>query len=95
MLAEFPYGIHWDTDFIILKDLRDLTIVLHIQSQYSLCGAFLAFRHQHKAVDSTVHTQLHGPHQWLSLESPRPIATHASRQEVVLLLARWLSRQRH
>ncbi|KAK2121013.1 Lactosylceramide 4-alpha-galactosyltransferase [Saguinus oedipus] len=41
-------GIYLDTDFIVLKNLRNLTNVLGTQSRYVLNGAFLAFERQHK-----------------------------------------------
>uniref|UniRef100_A0A8C5L642 Lactosylceramide 4-alpha-galactosyltransferase n=1 Tax=Jaculus jaculus TaxID=51337 RepID=A0A8C5L642_JACJA len=41
-------GIYLDTDFIVLKDLRNLTNALGIQSRYVLNGAFLAFERQHE-----------------------------------------------
>nr|XP_027810384.1 lactosylceramide 4-alpha-galactosyltransferase isoform X2 [Marmota flaviventris] len=41
-------GIYLDTDFIVLKNLRNLTNVLGTQSRYVLNGAFLAFERQHE-----------------------------------------------
>lgn len=40
-------GIYLDTDFIVLKDLRNLSNALGIQSRYVLNGAFLAFKRRH------------------------------------------------
>ncbi|KAL1767346.1 lactosylceramide 4-alpha-galactosyltransferase [Sigmodon hispidus] len=40
-------GIYLDTDFIVLKNLRNLTNTLGIQSRYVLNGAFLAFERHH------------------------------------------------
>ncbi|XP_012597177.2 lactosylceramide 4-alpha-galactosyltransferase [Microcebus murinus] len=40
-------GIYLDTDFIVLKSLRNLTNVLGTQSRYVLNGAFLAFERRH------------------------------------------------
>ncbi|XP_003783185.1 lactosylceramide 4-alpha-galactosyltransferase [Otolemur garnettii] len=40
-------GIYLDTDFIVLRNLRNLTNALGIQSRYVLNGAFLAFERQH------------------------------------------------
>lgn len=40
-------GIYLDTDFIVLKDLRNLNNALGIQSRYVLNGAFLAFERRH------------------------------------------------
>lgn len=40
-------GIYLDTDFIVLKNLRNLTNTLGFQSQYVLNGAFLAFERHH------------------------------------------------
>lgn len=41
-------GIYLDTDFIVLKNLRNLTNVLGTQSRYVLNGAFLAFERRHE-----------------------------------------------
>ncbi|XP_058424193.1 lactosylceramide 4-alpha-galactosyltransferase [Diceros bicornis minor] len=41
-------GIYLDTDFIVLKNLRNLTNVLGTQSRYVLNGAFLAFERHHE-----------------------------------------------
>ncbi|XP_049740538.1 lactosylceramide 4-alpha-galactosyltransferase [Elephas maximus indicus] len=41
-------GIYLDTDFIVLKSLRNLTNTLGTQSRYVLNGAFLAFERRHK-----------------------------------------------
>lgn len=41
-------GIYLDTDFIVLKNLRNLTNMLGIQSRYVLNGAFLAFERKHE-----------------------------------------------
>ncbi|XDA75264.1 hypothetical protein R6Z07M_005474 [Ovis aries] len=41
-------GIYLDTDFIVLKDLRNLTNALGTQSRYVLNGAFLAFERHHE-----------------------------------------------
>uniref|UniRef100_A0A8C6RC87 Lactosylceramide 4-alpha-galactosyltransferase n=2 Tax=Nannospalax galili TaxID=1026970 RepID=A0A8C6RC87_NANGA len=44
-------GIYLDTDFIVLKNLRNLTNVLGIQSRYVLNGAFLSFERQHEFLE--------------------------------------------
>ncbi|XP_078305505.1 lactosylceramide 4-alpha-galactosyltransferase [Panthera onca] len=41
-------GIYLDTDFIVLKSLRNLTNTLGTQSRYVLNGAFLAFERHHE-----------------------------------------------
>uniref|UniRef100_A0A8D0MWM6 Lactosylceramide 4-alpha-galactosyltransferase n=1 Tax=Sus scrofa TaxID=9823 RepID=A0A8D0MWM6_PIG len=41
-------GIYLDTDFIVLKNLRNLTNALGTQSRYVLNGAFLAFERHHE-----------------------------------------------
>ncbi|XP_037369321.1 lactosylceramide 4-alpha-galactosyltransferase [Talpa occidentalis] len=41
-------GVYLDTDFIVLKSLRNLTNVLGKQSRYVLNGAFLAFERHHE-----------------------------------------------
>lgn len=43
-------GIYLDTDFIVLRSLRNLTNVLGTQSRYVLNGAFLAFERHHEFV---------------------------------------------
>lgn len=43
-------GIYLDTDFIVLKDLRNLTNALGTQSRYVLNGAFLSFQRRHQFV---------------------------------------------
>lgn len=40
-------GTYLDTDFIVLKNLRNLTNTLGLQSRYVLNGAFLAFERHH------------------------------------------------
>ncbi|XP_044248282.2 lactosylceramide 4-alpha-galactosyltransferase isoform X2 [Ursus arctos] len=41
-------GIYLDTDFIVLKNLQNLTNTLGTQSRYVLNGAFLAFERHHE-----------------------------------------------
>ncbi|ELW64473.1 lactosylceramide 4-alpha-galactosyltransferase [Tupaia chinensis] len=41
-------GIYLDTDFIVLKSLRNLSNALGTQSRYVLNGAFLAFQRRHE-----------------------------------------------
>ncbi|XP_014390608.1 PREDICTED: lactosylceramide 4-alpha-galactosyltransferase [Myotis brandtii] len=43
-------GIYLDTDFIVLKNLGNLTNTLGTQSRYVLNGAFLAFERHHEFV---------------------------------------------
>ncbi|KAM8980470.1 lactosylceramide 4-alpha-galactosyltransferase isoform 1-T1 [Sarcophilus harrisii] len=43
-------GIYLDTDFIVLKNLKNFTNVLGIQSKYVLNGAFLAFEPKHEFI---------------------------------------------
>ncbi|XP_030904015.2 lactosylceramide 4-alpha-galactosyltransferase-like [Melopsittacus undulatus] len=44
-------GIYLDTDFIVLKNLKNLTNALGIQSQDVLNGAFLSFKPKHKFME--------------------------------------------
>ncbi|XP_028934611.1 lactosylceramide 4-alpha-galactosyltransferase [Ornithorhynchus anatinus] len=44
-------GIYLDTDFIVLRSLKNLTNVLGTQSEYVLNGAFLAFERGHKFIE--------------------------------------------
>ena len=48
-------GIYLDTDFIVLKDLRNLTNALGTQSRYVLNGAFLAFEQHHEFMAQCMH----------------------------------------
>ncbi|NXL60421.1 A4GAT galactosyltransferase, partial [Chordeiles acutipennis] len=41
-------GIYLDTDFIVLRNLKNLTNALGMQSQYLLNGAFLSFKPRHE-----------------------------------------------
>ncbi|CAN0027035.1 unnamed protein product [Bubo scandiacus] len=44
-------GIYLDTDFIVLKNLKNLTNALGMQSQDVLNGAFLSFKPKHKFME--------------------------------------------
>ncbi|XP_069719081.1 lactosylceramide 4-alpha-galactosyltransferase-like [Phaenicophaeus curvirostris] len=44
-------GIYLDTDFIVLKNLKNLTNALGLQSQDVLNGAFLSFKPKHKFIE--------------------------------------------
>ncbi|XP_077639239.1 lactosylceramide 4-alpha-galactosyltransferase-like [Lonchura striata] len=44
-------GIYLDTDFIVLKNLENLTNALGIQDDYELNGAFLSFKAKHKFME--------------------------------------------
>ncbi|XP_068129817.1 lactosylceramide 4-alpha-galactosyltransferase [Hyperolius riggenbachi] len=44
-------GIYLDTDFIILKNLENITNAMGMQSPYTLNGAFLTFQSKHKFVE--------------------------------------------
>ncbi|XP_029455966.1 lactosylceramide 4-alpha-galactosyltransferase [Rhinatrema bivittatum] len=44
-------GIYLDTDFIVLKNLKNITNSLGIQSRYVLNGAFLSFEQEHKFIE--------------------------------------------
>lgn len=48
-------GIYLDTDFIVLKNLRNLTNMLGVQSRYVLNGAFLAFERKHEFLALCIH----------------------------------------
>ncbi|XP_015278457.1 PREDICTED: lactosylceramide 4-alpha-galactosyltransferase, partial [Gekko japonicus] len=43
-------GIYLDTDFIVLKSLKNLTNVLGTQSEHTLNGAFLSFESRHRFI---------------------------------------------
>ncbi|XP_043943470.1 lactosylceramide 4-alpha-galactosyltransferase isoform X1 [Protopterus annectens] len=44
-------GIYLDTDFIVLRDLGNLTNTLGTQSKYVLNGAYLSFHRRHKFIE--------------------------------------------
>ncbi|XP_075061616.1 lactosylceramide 4-alpha-galactosyltransferase [Mixophyes fleayi] len=44
-------GIYLDTDFIILKNLENISNAMSIQSFYTINGAFLTFHPQHKFIE--------------------------------------------
>nr|XP_025737715.1 lactosylceramide 4-alpha-galactosyltransferase isoform X2 [Callorhinus ursinus] len=48
-------GIYLDTDFIVLKNLQNLTNTLGTQSRYVLNGAFLAFERHHEFMALCMH----------------------------------------
>ncbi|KAM9311469.1 lactosylceramide 4-alpha-galactosyltransferase [Gastrophryne carolinensis] len=43
-------GVYLDTDFVILKNLKNITNAMGMQSSYTLNGAFLTFQPQHKFI---------------------------------------------
>ncbi|XP_055483241.1 lactosylceramide 4-alpha-galactosyltransferase [Psammomys obesus] len=58
-------GIYLDTDFIVLKNLRNLTNMLGFQSRYVLNGAFLAFERKHEFLDLCIHDFVDHYNGWI------------------------------
>ncbi|XP_066489525.1 lactosylceramide 4-alpha-galactosyltransferase [Tiliqua scincoides] len=58
-------GIYLDTDFIVLKNLNNLTNVLGTQSEYILNGAFLSFEPRHKFIELCIQDYVSDYNRWL------------------------------
>lgn len=58
-------GIYLDTDFIVLKSLKNLTNVLGIQSKYTLNGAFLSFESRHSFIELCMHDFVANYNGWI------------------------------
>ncbi|XP_042326712.1 lactosylceramide 4-alpha-galactosyltransferase [Sceloporus undulatus] len=58
-------GIYLDTDFIVLKNLNNLTNVLGIQSKYVLNGAFLSFEPKHKFIQLCMEDFVANYNSWI------------------------------
>ncbi|NXP51361.1 A4GAT galactosyltransferase, partial [Heliornis fulica] len=58
-------GIYLDTDFIVLRNLRNLTNSLGMQSQDVLNGAFLSFRPKHAFVERCMQDFVENYNGWI------------------------------
>ncbi|XP_032841931.2 lactosylceramide 4-alpha-galactosyltransferase [Tyto alba] len=58
-------GIYLDTDFIVLKNLKNLTNALGIQSKYVLNGAFLSFKPKHKFMELCMKDFVENYNSWI------------------------------
>ncbi|NXH16354.1 A4GAT galactosyltransferase, partial [Bucco capensis] len=58
-------GIYLDTDFIVLKNLKNLTNVLGTQSKYVLNGAFLSFKPKHKFMELCMKDFVENYNSWI------------------------------
>uniref|UniRef100_A0A6J0UWG8 Lactosylceramide 4-alpha-galactosyltransferase n=1 Tax=Pogona vitticeps TaxID=103695 RepID=A0A6J0UWG8_9SAUR len=58
-------GIYLDTDFIVLKNLNNLTNVLGTQSKYLLNGAFLSFDPTHKFIELCMQDYVENYNRWI------------------------------
>ncbi|XP_010713700.1 lactosylceramide 4-alpha-galactosyltransferase isoform X1 [Meleagris gallopavo] len=58
-------GIYLDTDFIVLKNLKNLTNVLGTQSKYVLNGAFLSFTPKHKFIELCMQDFVENYNSWI------------------------------
>ncbi|XP_064316789.1 lactosylceramide 4-alpha-galactosyltransferase-like [Phalacrocorax carbo] len=58
-------GIYLDTDFIVLKNLKNLTNVLGTQSKYVLNGAFLSFKPKHKFMELCMQDFVENYNSWI------------------------------
>ncbi|XP_040401015.1 lactosylceramide 4-alpha-galactosyltransferase isoform X1 [Cygnus olor] len=58
-------GIYLDTDFIVLKNLKNLTNVLGTQSKYVLNGAFLSFKPRHKFIELCMQDFVENYNSWI------------------------------
>lgn len=76
-------GIYLDTDFIVLKDLRNLTNTLGAQSRYVLNGAFLAFERHHEFVAQCMRDFVDNYNGW--------IWGHQGPQLLTRVFKRWCS----
>ncbi|XP_054841810.1 lactosylceramide 4-alpha-galactosyltransferase-like, partial [Eublepharis macularius] len=58
-------GIYLDTDFIVLKSLRNLTNVIALQSKSLLNGAFLSFTPRHKFIELCMKEFVENYSRWI------------------------------
>uniref|UniRef100_A0A8D0L6X8 Lactosylceramide 4-alpha-galactosyltransferase n=1 Tax=Sphenodon punctatus TaxID=8508 RepID=A0A8D0L6X8_SPHPU len=58
-------GIYLDTDFIVLKNLKNLTNTLGTQSKYLLNGAFLSFEPKHKFIELCLQDFVDNYNRWI------------------------------
>lgn len=58
-------GIYLDTDFIILRNLANLTNAMGLQSLYIINGAFLTFRPRHKFIELCMRDFVSTYNYWL------------------------------
>ncbi|XP_061438303.1 lactosylceramide 4-alpha-galactosyltransferase [Rhineura floridana] len=76
-------GIYLDTDFIVLKNLNNLTNVLGTQSKYILNGAFLSFEPKHKFIELCMQDYVANYNPW--------IWGHQGPQLLTRVFKRWCS----
>ncbi|XP_053243668.1 lactosylceramide 4-alpha-galactosyltransferase [Podarcis raffonei] len=76
-------GIYLDTDFIVLKNLNNLTNVLGTQSKYILNGAFLSFEPKHKFIELCMQDFVVDYNRW--------IWGHQGPQLLTRIFKRWCS----
>ncbi|XP_075711873.1 lactosylceramide 4-alpha-galactosyltransferase [Rhinoderma darwinii] len=58
-------GIYLDTDFIILKNLLNITNAMGLQSLYIINGAFITFQPQHKFIELCMREFVNTYNYWL------------------------------
>ncbi|NXH51033.1 A4GAT galactosyltransferase, partial [Dicaeum eximium] len=58
-------GIYLDTDFIVLKNLQNLTNALGIQGDSELNGAFLSFKPKHKFMELCMQDFVQNYNGWI------------------------------
>ncbi|KAL8220776.1 UNVERIFIED_CONTAM: Lactosylceramide 4-alpha-galactosyltransferase, partial [Gekko kuhli] len=58
-------GIYLDTDFIVLRSLKNLTNVLGAQSKYTLNGAFLSFESRHRFIEHCMQDFVANYNRWI------------------------------
>ncbi|KAM6290830.1 lactosylceramide 4-alpha-galactosyltransferase-like [Porphyrio hochstetteri] len=58
-------GIYLDTDFIVLRNLKNLSNVLGAQSKYVLNGAFLSFEPKHKFIELCMQDFVENYNSWI------------------------------
>ncbi|XP_069084419.1 lactosylceramide 4-alpha-galactosyltransferase [Pleurodeles waltl] len=76
-------GIYLDTDFIVLKNLKNLTNSIGIQSRYLLNGAFLSFDRRHKFMEHSIQNFVQHYNAW--------IWGHQGPQLVTRVFKKWCS----
>ncbi|XP_078530022.1 lactosylceramide 4-alpha-galactosyltransferase [Lissotriton helveticus] len=76
-------GIYLDTDFIVLKNLKNLTNSIGIQSRYLLNGAFLSFDRGHKFMEDSIQNFVRYYNAW--------IWGHQGPQLVTRVFKKWCS----
>ncbi|XP_069484329.1 lactosylceramide 4-alpha-galactosyltransferase [Ambystoma mexicanum] len=79
-------GIYLDTDFIVLKDLKNLTNSIGTQSTYVLNGAFLAFDREHIFMERSLQNFVKNYNAW--------IWGHQGPQLITRVFKKWCSVRR-